>query len=117
MAVNPQIKKAFATGEYTPELILELRQCTKDPVYFMRNYIKVQHPTKGTIKFDLYEYQERFVKCMHENRFVVTLQPRQVGKCVQNETSIGTIERPSGIKKFILKHLDRKTYDTLFPPL
>lgn len=77
---NPQIKKAFATDEYTPQMIQELARCQKDPVYFMKNYIKVQHPTKGVIKFDLYEYQERFVKCMHENRFVVTLQPRQCGK-------------------------------------
>ena len=77
---NKQIKKAFATDEYTPKMIMELARCQKDPVYFMRNYIKVQHPTKGTIKFDLYDYQERFVRSMHENRFVITLQPRQCGK-------------------------------------
>jgi len=80
MATNPQIKRAFATSEYTPQMIQELARCSKDPVYFLRNYIMVQHPTKGTIKFDMYEYQERFVRTMHENRFVVTLQPRQCGK-------------------------------------
>jgi hypothetical protein len=80
MAKNPQIKRAFAEDEYTPERILELTRCKKDPIYFMRNYVKVQHPTKGTINFDMYEYQERFVRQMHENRFVITLQPRQCGK-------------------------------------
>lgn len=77
---NPQIKKAYATDEYTPQMIQELARCQKDPIHFMKKYVMVQHPTKGTIPFNLYEYQERFVQCMHENRFVVTLQPRQCGK-------------------------------------
>lgn len=77
---NPQIKKAFATDEYTPQMVMEVARCAKDPIYFLRNYIKVQHPVKGTVKFDMYEYQERFVECMHNNRFTITLQPRQCGK-------------------------------------
>lgn len=77
---NPQIKKAFATDEYTPQMVMEVAKCAKDPIYFMKNYIKVQHPTRGTVKFDMYEYQERFVDAMHNNRFTITLQPRQCGK-------------------------------------
>jgi hypothetical protein len=77
---NPQLKRAFATDEYTPQMVLELARCKSDPIYFMRNYIRIQHPTKGTINFDLFDYQERFVKHMHENRFTITLQPRQCGK-------------------------------------
>lgn len=77
---NPQLKRAYATDEYTPSMIQELAKCAKDPIYFMRNFVKVQHPVRGTIKFEMYDYQERFVKCMHENRFVITLQPRQCGK-------------------------------------
>lgn len=61
-------------------MIAELIKCRKDPVYFMRHYIKIQHPTRGTVSFDLFPYQERFVQHMHENRFVITLQPRQCGK-------------------------------------
>ena len=77
---NPQLKRAYATDEYTPEMISELVKCQRDPVYFMRNFVKIQHPTRGTVPFDLFPYQERFVKHMHENRFTVTLQPRQCGK-------------------------------------
>lgn len=77
---NPQLKKAFAEDEYTPEMIMELAKCKRDPVYFMRNYVKIQHPTRGTVDFDLYEYQERFIRHMHDNRFTITLQPRQMGK-------------------------------------
>jgi len=77
---NPQLKRAYSQDEYTPQMIMELAKCAKDPIYFMRNYIKVQHPVRGTVKFEMYEYQERFVKTMHENRFVITVQPRQCGK-------------------------------------
>ena len=77
---NPQLKRAYAVDEYTPHMIQELAKCKRDPVYFMRNYIKVQHPIKGNIPFALFEYQERFVRHMHENRFTITLQPRQCGK-------------------------------------
>lgn len=80
MAKNPQLKKAYAEEEYTPQMIQELVRCSKDPIYFMEKYIKVQHPTRGTIAFQMYDYQKRFVKTMHENRFVITLQPRQCGK-------------------------------------
>lgn len=80
MSKNPQLKKAYATDEYTPHMIQELSKCRKDPVYFIKNYIKVQHPTRGIVPFDLYEYQERFIKHMQDNRFVITLQPRQCGK-------------------------------------
>ena len=77
---NPQIKKAFATDEYTPEMVMLVARCARDPIYFMKNFIKVQHPVKGTVKFDMYDYQERFVEAMHNNRFTITLQPRQCGK-------------------------------------
>jgi hypothetical protein len=77
---NPQLKRAHATDEYTPHMVRELQKCSNDPVYFMRNYVMIQHPKKGTIKFDLFEYQERFVRHMEDNRFTVTLQPRQCGK-------------------------------------
>ena len=77
---NPQLKRAYAEDEYTPNMISELVRCKKDPIYFMRTYIRIQHPTRGTIPFALFEYQEKFVRHMHENRFTITLQPRQCGK-------------------------------------
>ena len=58
---NPQLKRAYAEDEYTPNMISELVRCKKDPIYFMRTYIRIQHPTRGTILFALFEYQEKFV--------------------------------------------------------
>ena len=36
----------------------QYRKCAQDPVYFMRKYCKIQHPTRGKIAFDLYDFQE-----------------------------------------------------------
>ena len=36
----------------------EYSKCIKDPVYFMRRYCVIQHPTRGKIPFDLYTFQE-----------------------------------------------------------
>ena len=36
----------------------EYLKCASDPVYFMRKYCTIQHPTKGKVKFDLYPFQE-----------------------------------------------------------
>ena len=34
-------------------------ECMDNPEYFMRKYCVIQHPKKGKIKFDLYDFQEK----------------------------------------------------------
>lgn len=82
MAGNDYLKSPNAQSEYTPELIQELYKCKHDPVYFMRNYVFVQHPKKGRVPFDLYPYQVRLVNDIHNNRHTVVLASRQAGKTI-----------------------------------
>lgn len=42
----------------------------------------IQHPTKGSIKFDLYEYQIRMIREFQKNRYTLLLAPRQCGKTI-----------------------------------
>jgi hypothetical protein len=77
---NDLIKRAGATSEYTPENIQELRKCVSDPVYFIRNYVWLQHPKHGKILFNLYDYQVELVRALQENRWVIALLSRQMGK-------------------------------------
>ena len=77
---NDLIKRAYAESEYTPELIQELLKSRKDPVYFIRNYVWLQHPTKGKILFNLYDYQEELVRHCEDNSRVIALISRQMGK-------------------------------------
>lgn len=66
--------------EYSSEEFLEMMKCTEDVVYFMENYIKVQHPTKGAIPFVPYSYQRKMIFSMQHNKDTIILSPRQTGK-------------------------------------
>lgn len=80
MAKNEYIKRAHAESEYTPELIRELVRCQNDPVYFIRNYVYLQHPVRGKILFNLYDYQEELIRACENNLRVIALISRQMGK-------------------------------------
>ena len=48
------VKKAHAKVRYTPEMADELVKCTDPitgPMYFMENFMYIQHPIRGKIEF------------------------------------------------------------------
>ena len=53
--------------------------CSKDPVFFMRQYCYIQHPKRGKIKFNLYPFQEDTLTDLRDNRYNVILKSRQLG--------------------------------------
>jgi hypothetical protein len=57
----------------------EYVKCAKDPVYFMKKYCLIQHPTKGKIPFKLFPYQEELTNDIQANDRVVILKSRQLG--------------------------------------
>lgn len=59
--------------------VKEILKCGKDPVYFMKTYAKIQHPTRGLIPFDTYKFQDNCVKAFEENRLNIVLKSRQLG--------------------------------------
>jgi len=77
---NPNLKKIGINIEFTKEQVEEYIKCAKDPIYFVKNYMKIIHVDKGLIPFDLYEYQEEMITKFNEERFVITKMPRQSGK-------------------------------------
>lgn len=115
-ARNPRLKKANQETEYTYDQLQELRKCADDPIHFIKNYVRIQHPTKGAIPFALYPYQENMVRAYQDNRNVVVLSSRQTGKCVVATTRIGVIKLSniSYFKKIILWLIDRKTHNEIF---
>ena len=48
---NSHLKKVQEEIEFTPELIKEYLKCSKDPVYFSKEYIKIVHVDKGLVPF------------------------------------------------------------------
>ena len=59
--------------------IKEIVRCGKDPTYFLNRYVKIQHPTKGLVKFNTYPFQDDCVKDFMDHRFNVILKSRQLG--------------------------------------
>jgi len=60
--------------------IQELIKCKNDAIYFTRNYVMIQNPTKGAMKFDLWDYQENLINVYQENRLSIAMLSRQCGK-------------------------------------
>lgn len=80
MSNNDITKKGHAKTSYTRDQMRELMMCADSPIYFMENFLKVQHPKLGSIPLKLYPFQHRMVTAFHEQRFVVGLTARQMGK-------------------------------------
>tara|TARA_R110001583_G_scaffold9651_1_gene45467 strand:+ start:8378 stop:9865 length:1488 start_codon:yes stop_codon:yes gene_type:complete len=61
------------------EILKEFEKCSADPVYFIKEYIKIIHPVRGQVPFDLYRFQNRIVTEINSNRFNVIKKFRQAG--------------------------------------
>jgi len=59
--------------------ISEIIKCGKDPVYFMNKYLKIQHPLKGLIPFNTFDFQDDCIKDFNDHRFNIILKSRQLG--------------------------------------
>lgn len=57
----------------------EIEKCKKDPIYFMKQYCKIQHPQRGIIPFELYPFQEDVLNQFNEHRLNIILKSRQLG--------------------------------------
>ena len=76
-------KKAHTKEKFSEQQVTDLLACA-DPIegymYFVKNFFHIQHPTKGKVKFEPFEYQERLLHSYHDYRFNINMMPRQSGK-------------------------------------
>jgi len=77
---NPLLKKAGVQIKYSQEQVEEYMRCARDPVYFAEKHIKIVNVDRGLMPFEMWPFQKEMIKLFHENRFVITKCPRQVGK-------------------------------------
>jgi hypothetical protein len=68
---NPQTLTDIIKSEY--------KKCALSPVYFMKKYVKIQHPQRGTISFNLFPFQEKTLQEFHDFDFNIVLKSRQMG--------------------------------------
>ena len=74
------VKKAYSPSTFTSKQIRELARCYGDPIYFMENFVYIQHPIKGRQLLKLYPFQREMIDAIHNNRFSILLTARQMGK-------------------------------------
>ena len=77
---NSNLKAAGVNVNFSPEQIEEYVKCSQDPLYCIKNYVKIVSLDKGLVPFEPYDYQENMIRTIHENRFVIGKLPRQTGK-------------------------------------
>ena len=77
---NPNLKRANVAQNFSPKEVAEFVKCSKDPVYFITNYIQIISLDLGLVPFTLYPFQADMVNKFHDNRFNIAKLPRQSGK-------------------------------------
>jgi hypothetical protein len=77
------IKKPNTKETFTESQLREVIKCAdpvSGPAHFLSNYFYIQHPTRGRMQYEPFEYQERLVETYHNYRYSISLMPRQTGK-------------------------------------
>ena len=57
----------------------EFKKCAIDPSYFLCRYSYIQHPIRGRVLFDLYNYQKDALKDFEQSDYNIVLKGRQIG--------------------------------------
>ena len=77
---NPNLKKANVAQDFTPEQVQEYLKCADNPIYFIKQYLKIVSLDEGLVNFKMYDFQEEMVAKFHAERFNIAKLPRQSGK-------------------------------------
>lgn len=78
---NRSLKQIGFVIQYSYEQVQELLRCKDDPIHFIKTYCKiVSLDSEQLIPFELFKYQENFIDIIQNNRKVISMQPRQMGK-------------------------------------
>ena len=121
---NSNLKRVGVTISFTEEEAQEFIKCASDPVYFIKNYVKIVNVDSGLIPFNMWDFQEEMVRDFHANRFSICKMPRQVGKttttvgymlwCVlfQEEYNIAILANKGQLAQEILSRV-QKAYEYL----
>jgi len=90
-AESSLVKQPYTKHQYTSDTFNDFEQCcdrTDGPLFFMENYMMLQHPIRGAIKFKPYPYQVELIKSYACNRYSINLLGRQMGKCLTEKINI-----------------------------
>jgi phage FluMu gp28-like protein len=61
------------------EITKEILKCGKNPAYFLDNYAKIVHQSRGLIPFHTFKFQKQLLDDFHDHRYNIILKSRQMG--------------------------------------
>lgn len=79
---NSKLRRAYTQISMSQYEIDEFEKCMNDPIYFVKNYVKIVVLGKGLQPFNLYQFQEDMINTFINERFVICKIPRQSGKSI-----------------------------------
>jgi hypothetical protein len=77
---NPLLKKANVATEFTKKQVEQYIKCKDDPIYFVKNHVKIVSLDEGLVPFKMWDFQEDIITKFHNSRFNIAKLPRQTGK-------------------------------------
>jgi len=57
----------------------EIQKCGRDPIHFIKNYCRIQHPQRGLIPFHTYPFQDEVLQDFVDYKQNIVLKARQLG--------------------------------------
>jgi hypothetical protein len=77
------IKRPHSKTHYDEKHIFDFANCADPktgPMYFLKNFFYIQHPLRGRIQYDPYDFQVGLIDSYVNFRFSINLLSRQTGK-------------------------------------
>ena len=121
---DPNLPTSNAEFEYTPTMVSEIKKCVKNIRYFAEKYFYITTLSEGKKKIALFTPQKRILKSLANNRFVILLSSRQMGKttmmtifalwtaCFESDKRILIVANKEGTAVMILRRI-RMAYEQL----
>jgi len=102
---NSNIRAANSIEYIDPETYKfraqEILKCKKDIIYFTEHYFTILSLDKGKSIIKLYPKQKELLKCIQDNKRIVCVSSRQVGKCLLSSTYIKIRNKKTGLEEEI----------------
>jgi len=79
---NKNLPRPEAQFDYAsnPKWVADIQKCKKNILYFAENFFYIVNLDRGKEQIQLYNYQKKILRSLRDNRFVVLLASRQIGK-------------------------------------
>jgi hypothetical protein len=58
--VMTDLKRIGVELSYTEEQVKEIIKCSEDPVYFIKNYVKIVNVDLGLVPFDMWDFPRKY---------------------------------------------------------